>query len=124
MNGAPRPRRLKPAERRRLRERQRHAKRATGPVAVRPERLAPDGSYGQPEFVRRGTYVDQPFRCADCGVEEIWRATQQQWWYEVAKGGVWTVATRCRACRAKERRRRLAARAVHFEGLARKQHEA
>ena len=102
--------RLKPAERRRLRHRERQDKRATGPVPVRPERLAPDGSYSQPEFLRRGTYVDLPFTCVDCGADQIWRATQQQWWYEIAKGGIWTTATRCRPCRINERRRRGAER--------------
>nr|WP_293244898.1 zinc-ribbon domain containing protein [Panacagrimonas sp.] len=107
----------KPAVRRRLRQRERHARRATGPVTVHPERLAPDGSYSTPDFLRRGTYVDLPFTCIDCGVDEIWRATQQQWWYEIAKGGIWTTATRCRSCRANERRRRDAARATHLAGV-------
>lgn len=117
-NGGSRPR---PAERRLLRQRERRAGRPSGPVVVHPERLAPDGSYGQPDFVRRGTYVDRPFRCMDCGSEQVWRAAQQQWWYEVAKGGVWTAATRCRSCRAKERRRRDDARRIHLDGIARKQ---
>lgn len=94
--------------------------RPSGPRPVHPERLAPDGSYGQPDFVRRGTYVDLPFTCVDCGTAQLWRASQQQWWYEVAKGGVWTMAMRCRGCRAKERRRRDTARTVHLEGIAAK----
>lgn len=117
-------RKPKPAERRRLRQRARRASRPGEPVVVHAERLAPDGSYGTPDFVRRGTYVDQPFTCVDCGSAELWRASQQQWWYEVAKGGVWTTATRCRSCRAKERRRRDAARAVHLDGVARRQERA
>lgn len=48
--------------------------------------LAPDNSYGVPEFVTRGTYRDQPFRCQDCGRAEMWTAAQQKWWYETAKG--------------------------------------
>lgn len=119
MSGAGRAPKPKPTERRRLRQRERRATCASGPVPVRPERLAPDGSYSTPDFVRRGTYVDLSFTCVDCGAEQVWRASQQQWWYEVAKGGVWTTATRCRSCRAKERRRRDAAREVHVQGLAR-----
>jgi len=103
-----------------LRLRERQQLRSSGPVPVHPERLAPDGSYSTPDFVRRGTYVDLPFTCEDCGAQQVWRASQQQWWYEVAKGGVWTTATRCRSCRARERRRRDAAREVHLQGIARK----
>lgn len=82
--------------------------------------LAPDGSYSVPDFVTRGYYVDRPFVCQDCGKAEVWTATQQKWWYEVAKGSVWTTAHRCRPCRQQERERRDEARRVHLEGLARK----
>jgi hypothetical protein len=54
---------------------------------VNREALAPYNSYGEPDFVTRGYYVDRTFQCACCGTEETWRATQQKWWYEVAKGG-------------------------------------
>ena len=87
---------------------------------VNEELLAPSNSYGAPAFVRRGYYVDIPFRCADCGKEEIWTGTQQKWWYEVAKGFLYTTAKRCRACRNKERKRRDEARRVHLEGIERK----
>ena len=83
--------------------------------------LAPYNSYGAPEFVYRGFYRDLPFTCKDCGAEEVWRATQQKWWYEVAKGYVDSTATRCRACRRKERERKNAARTVHLDGIRRKQ---
>jgi hypothetical protein len=89
-------------------------------VPVNEELLAPNNSYGAPDFVRRGYYVDIPFRCVDCGKEEIWTGTQQKWWYEVAKGFVYSTAIRCRACRRKERDRRAEARRVHSEGMARK----
>lgn len=82
--------------------------------------LAPDGSYSVPDFVIRGYHVDRPFMCQDCGKAEVWTATQQKWWYEVAKGSVWTTAHRCRPCRQQERERRDEARRVHLEGLARK----
>ncbi len=38
-------------------------------------------------YLRSGWYRDDPFECAGCGKLEIWTATQQKWWYEVAKGG-------------------------------------
>jgi len=105
------------------RERQRvlllAAKRREG-VAVNTESLAPCNSYGTPDFVERGYYVDQPFQCQECGRAEIWTATQQKWWYEVAKGFVYSTAKLCRACRRRERDRRAHARRVHLEGLARK----
>jgi Probable zinc-ribbon domain len=89
-------------------------------VPVNEEALAPYSSYGAPDFVRRGYYVDRPFRCAGCGVGEIWTGTQQKWWYEVAKGYVYSGAKLCRACRRRERERRAEARRVHLEGLARR----
>ncbi|MGI8978882.1 MAG: zinc-ribbon domain containing protein [Pirellulaceae bacterium] len=44
-------------------------------------------------------YEDLEFTCTDCGREETWTARQQQWWYEVAKGSIYSTAVRCRACR-------------------------
>jgi len=91
-----------------------------GNALVNPLLLAPTNSYGIPDFQYRGYYVDIPFKCKDCGKEEVWRATQQKWWYEVAKGDVWTTAVRCRPCRRKERKRKDEARKVHLEGMKRK----
>ncbi len=79
--------------------------------------LAPYNSYGLPIFVSRGFYEDAPFACIDCGKQELWTATQQKWWYEIAKGNVESIARRCRACRRKERERSAEARRVHLEGL-------
>jgi hypothetical protein len=93
-------------------------------VAVDESALAPNNSYGAPKFVYRGYYVDTPFRCKSCGKEEVWTAAQQKWWYEVAKGFVYSTATQCRACRRKEQARRNEARRVHSEGLARKARKA
>jgi Probable zinc-ribbon domain len=89
-------------------------------VPVNEEALAPYSSYGAPDFVTRGYYVDRPFKCAGCGVDEIWTGTQQKWWYEVAKGYVYSGAKLCRACRRRERDHRAEARRVHLEGLARR----
>jgi hypothetical protein len=59
---------------------------------------AKNNSYYPPEY-----YEDRQFKCADCGTEEVWTAKQQQWWYEVAKGPIFSTAIRCRACRKKLR---------------------
>jgi len=94
--------------------------RPVGVVPVNPVRLRPTPSYGLPDFVQRGYYQDQPFRCRDCGLEEIWTAAQQQGWYEEAQGEVWTTAVRCRPCRQQERVRKAEARRIHREGLTMK----
>lgn len=49
---------------------------------------------GLPEF-----YIDKPFRCRDCGKEEIWKAADQKWYYEEAKGHMDATAVRCHECR-------------------------
>src|SRR5688500_16853067 len=67
----------------------------TGSAPCNPALLAPYNSYGMPKFVERGYYVDVLFACRDCFKQEIWRATQQKWWYEVAKGNVESTAARC-----------------------------
>jgi hypothetical protein len=82
--------------------------------------LAPSGSYSVPPFVTRGYYVDIPFQCIDCQKQEVWLATQQQWWYEVAKGDVASLANRCRPCRKIERDRKTEARRIPLEGLDQK----
>jgi len=89
-------------------------------VRVNTSALAPSNSYGVPDFVRRGYYENVPFVCQGCGSNEIWRAAQQKWWYEVMKGYADSTAKRCRACRRRERARRDEARRTHLEGLARK----
>jgi hypothetical protein len=96
------------------------AKLFKGQVMVNPTLLRPTNSYGIPDFVERGFYVDRPFSCKDCAKCEVWTATQQKWWYETAKGDVWTVAVRCRLCRRRERERKAEARRVQMEGMARK----
>ncbi|MBM4263571.1 MAG: hypothetical protein FJ145_19350 [Deltaproteobacteria bacterium] len=82
--------------------------------------LAPYNSYGAPVFVDSGYYRDEPFDCAGCDTTEVWTATQQKWWYEVAKGYVYSSAKYCRTCRRKEGARQDEARRVHQEGLGRK----
>jgi len=119
---------MKSNKQRREELKRKKAERATrrenrGAIPVDVQKLAPDGSYDTPDFAQRGGYIDVPFQCIDCGKSEVWTATQQKWWYEVAKGGVWTTARRCRNCRCKERERKNEARRIHLEGLERKQTE-
>jgi hypothetical protein len=98
----------------------RHVEPGSDVVLCNASLLAAYNSYGSPAFVARGYYVDMPFECADCGRQEVWRATQQKWWYEIAKGNVESRATRCSACRRVERTRQAEARRVHLEGVAKK----
>ncbi len=89
-----------------------------GRIKVNTALLGPNVSYGLPDYVERGYYLDKPFTCKDCGKQEVWSATQQKWWYESAKGDLWTTATRCRACRRRERERKAEARRAQLEGMA------
>ena len=41
-------------------------------IPVNAELLASNNSYGVPDFVTRGYYVDRKFCCIDCGKEEVW----------------------------------------------------
>lgn len=88
------------------------AERSTRTTVVRVlvvrSALAPHRSYSDPDFVQRGYYENKRFMCVDCGKAEVWTAAQQKWWYEVAKGNVFTTARRCRACRRRERERKAA----------------
>ena len=92
------------------------AKRPINVVAANVEALVHNNTHGPlPLF-----YVDKPFVCRDCGKTEVWTATQQKWWYEVAKGNVESRAKLCSSCRRVERERRAEARRVHLEGMAEK----
>jgi hypothetical protein len=93
---------------------------AAGSTRVNVSALAKVNSYGVPRFVQRGYYEDQPFTCSGCGAEQVWSAAQQKWWYEVAKGYIYSSAKYCRACRHREQARRVDARRVHLDGMARK----
>lgn len=96
------------------------ARLAAAGIDVNRAAITLRSSYGEPDFVTRGYYVDLPFTCTDCGKPEIWTATQQKWWFEVAKGYPFSAAKRCGACRRRERERRDEARRVQQEGAARK----
>jgi hypothetical protein len=47
-------------------------------------------------FAQHSYYQNRPFRCENCGVEELWTAAKQQQWYKVAQGETWTTAIRYR----------------------------
>ena len=91
-----------------------------GGVIVDHTALAPNNSYDEPDFVKRRYYLDQPFTCAGCNSQEVWTAVQQKWWYEVAKGSLYSTAKFCRTCRRQEQSRRALARRIHLEGIANK----
>lgn len=95
--------------------------RLVGVAICNPAQLVSSNSYGYPEFVQRGNYVDIAFCCKDCGAEGVWTAGRQKWWYEVAKGHVETRAVRCKLCRARERARKEQARRGHLDGMLKKQ---
>lgn len=68
-------------------------------VVADPTQRAPNNSYSPPPLY----YRDYDFDCSDCGSRETWTAEQQKWWYEVAKGSIYSGAVRCRKCRAARR---------------------
>lgn len=77
-----------------------------GRVPVNAKKLTMGNTYSSPPLF----YEDRRFGCVDCGIEQVWTATQQKWWYEVASGYFFATAIRCRACRKQERARIKAAR--------------
>jgi hypothetical protein len=89
-------------------------------VPVDLSKLDFGNSYGQPLFASGGFYIDQPFQCRDCGIEGVWAASQQKWWFEVAQGGIYSQAIRCKACRQIERERVAQARQAYVDGMLRK----
>lgn len=95
-----------------------------GGLMVDTTALAPNNSYGVPDFVQRQYYIDKPFTCAGCNSQEVWTAAQQKWWYEEAKGNLFTTAKFCRTCRRQEQERRAEARSIHLEGIAKKRHSS
>ena len=63
-------------------------------------KLSHINTYGSlPEF-----YLDRPFTCRVCGKVEIWRAKDQKWYYEEAKGHIDAKAVECHECRAPKKR--------------------
>ncbi len=64
-------------------------------VSADPSKLGHINTYGAlPTF-----YIDRPFVCRRCGKREIWRAQDQKWYYEEAKGHIDAIAVDCHDCR-------------------------
>ena len=58
-------------------------------------KLSHINTYGSlPDF-----YLDRPFTCRKCGKAEIWKARDQKWYYEEAKGHIDARAVECHDCR-------------------------
>ncbi len=51
-------------------------------------------------------YIDLPFTCRKCGKTEIWKARDQKWYYEEAKGHIDAKAVECHDCRKQKQRAR------------------
>jgi len=87
-----------------------------GAIPANHEELKHNNTYGFfPEY-----YADILYTCCDCGLEEIWTAKQQKWWYEVAKENIYSSAVRCYGCR-KKRRDAKAKQKKHIEEMATKE---
>lgn len=84
---------------------QREANRSETPPAPPRAIIVADASQQAPNNSYSGLsyYQDQPFVCVDCGKADVWTARQQKWWYDVAKGSIYSTAKRCRACRKRRR---------------------
>ena len=64
-------------------------------------KLAHINTYGfLPEY-----YLDLAFVCRNCGNEQIWKAADQKWYYEEAKGHIDARAVECHACRQAKKKR-------------------
>jgi hypothetical protein len=70
-------------------------------VPADPSKLGHINTCGEvPRF-----YIDRPFTCRICGKQEIWRARDQKWYYEEARGHIDAVAVECHACRRKKKQK-------------------
>ncbi len=65
-------------------------------------------------------YRDISFVCHGCGINQVWKAHRQKWWYEEAGGDIESKAILCRECRAKERKRKFEARRIQMDGIKNK----
>lgn len=64
-------------------------------------------------------YIDKPFKCQNCDTIEVWKATSQKWWYEVAKGHIDSTAIHCQSCRTKRKKEKKQQR-THMEIMAKR----
>lgn len=79
----------------------------TDAVLVNPRRAQSTASWNT-KFLPY--YLDVPFTCVDCGIEQVWSAASRKWYCEVAGGDLLSLPLRCRACRKKKRERKRQAR--------------
>lgn len=68
-------------------------------VSADPSKLAHINTYGE----RPDYYIDRPFVCRQCGKREIWKARDQKWYYEEAKGHIDAIAVDCHRCRVSKK---------------------
>ncbi|HEY4415376.1 MAG TPA: zinc-ribbon domain containing protein [Verrucomicrobiae bacterium] len=81
------------------------AQQRNHPSSVPADRakLSHINTYGRlPEF-----YFDKSFTCQNCGKMEIWKAGDQKWYYEEAKGHIDAKAVECHDCRQLKKQARL-----------------
>jgi hypothetical protein len=72
-------------------------------VPADQSKLSHINTYGSlPEF-----YLDQPFACRKCGKREFWKAKDQKWYYEEAKGHIDARAVECHDCRTANKRAKV-----------------
>lgn len=63
------------------------------------DKLKHINTYGSlPDF-----YIDLPFVCRNCGKREIWKARDQKWYYEEARGHIDAFAVECHECRKRKK---------------------
>jgi hypothetical protein len=79
----------------------------TTAIPVDPHRINIGGSYFRPTY-----FENLAFFCQDCGIEQIWKAEDQIWYYETSGAPYYSTAIRCRTCRVAERMRKTEARRV------------
>lgn len=74
-------------------------------VAADRDQLGHINTYGEfPDY-----YLDRPFICRKCGKTEIWKARDQKWYYEEAKGHIDARAAECHDCRAQKQKQTVRA---------------
>ena len=83
-----------------------------GAVRGDPSRQSYYPAFHMPKYF----YLDEERECVECGVQFLFEAKEQRFWYEQLQFNLNSVAIRCRACRA---RRRHAVEFGRQVGLAR-----
>ena len=71
-----------------------------GAVRGDPSRQSYYPAFHMPKYF----YVDEERECVECGVEFLFEAKEQRFWYEQLQFNLNSVAIRCRGCRSRRRR--------------------